>query len=153
MQQIKGGASLLWMQFRKKAEENTKVYVNTETWRGLADGPCLNWVQWTVVQLPYVTRENRHVASKKTGEWLFWGNVSEGVLAKLKLHLSCCIPQLSHESEHAGQKLTTGFIYCLISIHSAWQEFFFLSVLIQNWEQIRNFLLLQSLIQAISVHV
>lgn len=42
MQQIKGGASLLWMQFRKKAEENTKVYVNTETWRGLADGPCLN---------------------------------------------------------------------------------------------------------------
>lgn len=120
----------------------------------LKPGGVLQMVHvWTVVQLPYVTRENRHVASKKTGEWLFWGNVSEGVLAKIKQHLPRCIPQLSHESEHAGQKLTTGFIYCLISIHSAWQEFVFLHVLIHNWEKIRDFLLLQSLIQAISVHV
>lgn len=30
-------------------------------------------------------------------------NVSKGALVKLELHLSCWIPQLAYESEHAGQ--------------------------------------------------
>lgn len=53
---------------------------------------------------------------QKQGNDCLEKNVSEGALAKLELHLSCWIPQLAFESEHAGQD-DWRLHRCFTSIH------------------------------------
>lgn len=67
-----------------------------------ADRRCLNWIQQTVVHLPYGMKKNRHMAPTNKGMIVFQKKkkLSEGALAESELHLSCWIQQLTFESEH-----------------------------------------------------
>lgn len=79
-----------------------EVYLNAESWGScrrclFKPGP----VNCGSTPLCNVGKQTR--GFPKQGDDCFQKNVSEGALAKLELHLSCWIPQLAYESEHAGQ--------------------------------------------------